>query len=57
MLHSNYANNKIEFLSRDKKMKNEFSKFLKRVTPVTLGLLVAVSAGFVIMLSVAVSIK
>jgi hypothetical protein len=57
MLHSQYANNKIDFLSKDKKMKNQFSKILKRVTPVTFGLLVAVSTGVVILLSVAVSIK
>jgi hypothetical protein len=38
-------------------MKNLFSNLLKRVTPVTLGLLGAFSAGFVILLAAAVSIK
>lgn len=48
---------KLKFLSEEIKMKNKFSKFLKRVTPVNLGLLVAISAGFFILLSAAVSIK
>ena len=38
-------------------MKNQFSKLLKRVTPVTLGLLVAISTGFFILLSAVVSIR
>jgi hypothetical protein len=57
MLHSKYATNKIDFLSKEIKMKNQFLKFLQRVTPVTLGLLVAISTGFVILLSAAISIK
>jgi hypothetical protein len=49
--------NEIDFLSEEIKMKNLFSNLLKRVTPVTLGLLGAFSAGFVILLAAAVSIK
>jgi hypothetical protein len=38
-------------------MKKQIAKILKRVTPVTLGLLVAVSTGFFLLLSAVVSIR